>query len=261
MNPRGTPAYVKRGSPPRRHGSRQAGEKAPSESFGGPGAPAGRLEARAACAEGGGGSARAKAPPARKVPRFRRPRRSADGSARRPAPGRRDSSQAEPHPAAPKAPREPPAPRGCVVNLSSAAVKPPDARRLAATGDPPPRRGPGPPAPPAVPPGPPRAVGGQRRPPLQSRRVPLRQASFGSPVPRRGASRRRGGVEGDPIPLDTRPNYADYMLRSEKYLCEMVLSPDARRRAARDAADRVPHRKGRPSRVLQLRQTSARDPR
>ena len=127
-------------------------------------------------------------------------------------------AKAEPPPPAPKAPPEPPAPSPDALSKppEPPAVKPPDAPAPPPPPVAPPAQAEAPralAAPPAVPPGPGgERVGGQTQTALAKPPSPPAPSIFRQPGAGGGGLRGgRGGVEGDPIPLDTpEPKYQDY---------------------------------------------------
>ena len=226
MNPRGTPAYVKRGEPllvdmapdkpeekaPRGNPSRSAGapvEPAPKAPE--PPAPTPRV---------------AEAPPTPKaMPAPKAPAPPKAPPAQRAAPPPRPAAEApkrvakaEPAPPAPKVPTEPPAPSPDALSKppEPAAVNPPTAPAPPPPPVAPPAKAEAPralTAPPAVPPGPGgERVSGQTQTALAKPPSPPAPSIFRHPGSGGGGLRGgRGGVEGEPIPLDTpEPKYQDY---------------------------------------------------
>jgi TonB family protein len=245
MNPRGTPAYVKRGEPllvdmapdkpeeraPLGNPSRPPGapaEPAPKA----PEAPAPRIAA---------------APPAPKaVPAPKPPAPPKAPPAQRAAPPPppapeppKQVAKAEPPQPAPKAPPEPSAPSQDALSKPPAppALKSPDAPAPPPPPVAPPAQAEAPralAAPPAVPPGPGgERVGGQTqtalaKPPGSPPPSIFRQPGAGGGGLRGG----RGGAEGDPIPLDTpEPKYQDYFKKIREKIQAKWIYP-------REAGDR-----------------------
>jgi periplasmic protein TonB len=145
-------------------------------------------------------------------------------------------AKAEPAPPTPKAPPEPPAPSPDALTKppEPPAVKPPDAPAPPPPPVTPPAQAEAPralAAPPAVPPGP----GGERaggqtqtalaKPPTSPPPSIFRQPGAGGGGLRGG----RGGVEGEPIPLDTpEPKYQDYFKKiREKIQAKWVYPREA----------------------------------
>jgi TonB family protein len=223
MNPRGTPAYVKRGEPLLVDmAPDKPEEKAP---LGNPSRPAGAPVEPAPKAPAPPPRV-AEAPPAPKAlpaPKAPAPPKAPPAQRASPAPRPtpeppRQVAKAEPPPPAVKAPPEPPAPSPDALSKppEPPAVKPPDA-----LAPPPPAVVPPTPAaaprvlaaPPAVPPGPGgERVGGQTQTALARPPGPAPPSIFRQPGGGGGAVGGRGGTAGEPVPLDTPdPNYREYM--------------------------------------------------
>lgn len=226
MNPRGMPAYVKRGEPLLVDmAPDKPEEKAP---LGNPSRPAGApAEPAPRAPEPPAATARmAEAPPAPKaLPAPKAPAPPKAPPAQRAAPSPRPApepqkqvAKAEPAPPAPKAPPEPPAPSPDALSKppEPPAVKPADAPAPPPQPVAPPAQAEAPralAAPPAVPPGPGGGrVGGQTQTALAKPPSPPAPSIFRQPGAGGGGLRGgRGGVEGEPIPLDTpEPKYQDY---------------------------------------------------
>jgi TonB family protein len=209
MNPLGTSMIAKRGEPllvdlaPDR-----PEEKAP---LGNPSRPAGAPEPAPKAPEPP--SPAPKMPEAPPAPKISAPPKAPP--APRPAPEPpKQVAKAEPPPPAPKAPPPPKAPPEPPAPSPDALTKPPESPAAKPPDTPPqPDRPRTLVAPPAVPPGP----GGERaggqtqtalaRPPATPPPSIFRQPGGGGGGLRGG----RGGVEGEPIPLDTQePKYQDY---------------------------------------------------